>query len=1344
AEAAAKAAAEAAQAAAEAAARAAAEEAARLATEEAARWTTGEDGISRYIVTGSSTGGALLGSSTSESISAMFGNNQIYAGGGADCVTCGGGSDVIYGEDGDDILNGGAGADYLDAGPGNDRIDINSYDVEPGEVLIGGEGSDTLNVITNVADFRNASRIEEFEALQIGADQKVRFHASQLQDQSWDIYDSNGVEGITVYGADGADDIRLNQLHFKQWGQQKDTIEIIAGGGDDTVNATSADALVWGGDGNDSLYGGAGADTLMGEAGNDTLVGGAGADSLVGGDGADVVVFAGDAVGDYIGADGQDTLLVLASTDFRDVANGPDNDPLNGYAMAIGAGQTAVIGNDKVFVQGCAFYGNATPGTREVLEYHGRDTGDYEEAAAWLGTTFVNWNPAEDLLIMAGGAGDDWYSGSSYDDCLLGGVGDDTLAGGAGADTLVGGAGQDVYKYVAPSDGGDVIADFSHADDQFSFDTGAFASSVHFKQAGAAYDGSNGAAGAAGPAFVFETGTGKLWYDANGDAAGGHTLIAAIQGDAVHADDLGLTILAGGSAITGTSGNDTLTGTTDGDTVIGLAGDDSLVGLGGDDCLVGGDGADTLAGGAGHDTLVAGDGGGLGFSGANVVSSAAGFPNDVRLADLDGDGDLDILASQRDSGSIAWCANDGAGTFGAAQTISAAVSAPQHVHAADLDGDGDLDVLSASCTDNKIAWYANDGNGNFGAQQVLTTSASFAMTAVAADLDGDCDLDVLIASRDDNTVSWFENLDGHGSFGAEQVISSTLAYAFSALASDVDQDGDLDVIAASATGNQIVWYENIDGAGTFGAAQVITTDVLYPQRMVLADLDDDGFLDLVSTSRDDGKIAYYFGNGSGFGPQQVVEQGVRPASDIAGVHAADLDGDGDLDLLATGSEADRAVWFEHLDHSGAFGAARSITLSQDDVRGIVAGDLDGDGDPDVLVSSVADNTIAWYANKAADDHDVLSYADGVDRGHGMEVDLTAGFASDTLSGGSETDSIAGFNHVAGTAYADALRGNALGNTLVGGAGDDTLAGGAGADSLLAGDGDDVLLFDGLWQVGAGEHLDGGAGFDTLQVADCQGAEIKLAGTFANIEAVRLGYEATAYFSFGQADGATWTVYGPEGPSELQVYDQHGDTHVDLSSLNFNGSFAGGSVKVFSLASDDEIAGSSWGDFVASDDGADTVLGMAGDDTLSGEWGNDSLVGGEGTDCLLGGDGDDTLKGDAGADTLDGGSGADVYYYGFSGDGGDLVLSFEDGSDVFRFNAGAFDSGAGFTSFDSGGAGYDGANAGIGNSSPTFLFDTSQSKLYYDSNGDDTGGSEFIAAIEEAGSYTMDASDIQVV
>ena len=104
-----------------------------------------------------------------------------------------------------------------------------------------------------------------------------------------------------------------------------------------------------------------------------------------------------------------------------------------------------------------------------------------------------------------------------------------------------------------------------------------------------------------------------------------------------------------------------------------------------------------------------------------------------------------LSASARDD-KIAWYENlDGAGTFSEQNVISVDAIGAQSVFAADLDRDGDADVLSASTIDNKIAWYENlDGRASFGTQQLITTNARNPRSIYAADLDHDGDVDVVI------------------------------------------------------------------------------------------------------------------------------------------------------------------------------------------------------------------------------------------------------------------------------------------------------------------------------------------------------------------------------------------------------------------------------------------------------------------------------------------------------------------------------------------------------------------------------------------------------------------------
>jgi len=167
-------------------------------------------------------------------------------------------------------------------------------------------------------------------------------------------------------------------------------------------------------------------------------------------------------------------------------------------------------------------------------------------------------------------------------------------------------------------------------------------------------------------------------------------------------------------------------------------------------------------------------------------------------------------------------------------------------------------VISASIDDNKIAWYENlDGLGSFGSQQIISIDAITAWSVFAADLDGDGDIDVISASIGEDKIAWYENLDGLGSFGSQQIIGENLVDAVIVYAVDIDNDGDIDVVAAADDDDKMVWYENLDGQGSFGPEQIITTSVDRPTDIYSADLDGDGDMDLLSASFLDNRIAWY-------------------------------------------------------------------------------------------------------------------------------------------------------------------------------------------------------------------------------------------------------------------------------------------------------------------------------------------------------------------------------------------------------------------------------------------------------------------------------------------------------
>ncbi len=342
-----------------------------------------------------------------------------------------------------------------------------------------------------------------------------------------------------------------------------------------------------------------------------------------------------------------------------------------------------------------------------------------------------------------------------------------------------------------------------------------------------------------------------------------------------------------------------------------------------------------------------------------VITSLADGAESVFAADVDGDGDIDALSASSNDDTVAWYENlDGAGQFGSRRLITQVAKGASSVFAADVDGDGDTDALATSSLNDTIAWFENvDGAGAFGPERRISTAADGARSVVAADLDGDGDVDVLAASSLDDTIAWFENLDGAGTFGPERLISTTADGAASVAVADMNLDGDLDVLCASPLDDTIAWFENLDGAGTFGPERAISTTADGAQSVATGDVDRDGDPD-VFAAFDSVVVWYRNRTGGTFDPPGIIT-GLGTTVVVA---AADLDGDGDADALVASASLGLIVWVENRRPAATTWTLRTVTDSAPGVRAVFAADVDGDGDLDALSASAGDDRIAWFRN----------------------------------------------------------------------------------------------------------------------------------------------------------------------------------------------------------------------------------------------------------------------------------------------------------------------------------------------------------------------------------------------
>lgn len=248
-----------------------------------------------------------------------------------------------------------------------------------------------------------------------------------------------------------------------------------------------------------------------------------------------------------------------------------------------------------------------------------------------------------------------------------------------------------------------------------------------------------------------------------------------------------------------------------------------------------------------------------------VVANDAKRVRDVNVADIDGDGDLDLFSANDGDNTVAWYENlNGLATAWAKHIVTHTVQYPRSTYAADLDGDGRLDLMSASAEDDSVTIFRQSAPGVF-TQEIIYDRADGAQFIYADTIDNDTDMDIVVSSELDNTISWFANRLAAGR-GFERFVVSDRAYSVhAAITGDMDADGDKDIIAAIEYSDQIIWYENGGGFTPTWTERLITpfTDVAH--GVFTSDIDADGDLDVLSASRGDGKVAWYENRGGQFG-----------------------------------------------------------------------------------------------------------------------------------------------------------------------------------------------------------------------------------------------------------------------------------------------------------------------------------------------------------------------------------------------------------------------------------------------------------------------------------------------
>ncbi|XMB85264.1 VCBS repeat-containing protein [Mycoplasmatota bacterium WC44] len=330
----------------------------------------------------------------------------------------------------------------------------------------------------------------------------------------------------------------------------------------------------------------------------------------------------------------------------------------------------------------------------------------------------------------------------------------------------------------------------------------------------------------------------------------------------------------------------------------------------------------------------------VGFT-KSVITDAANDIKSIYAADIDNDGDMDVVSASYEDDSIAWHENIGL-VF--TEHIITNINDPVSVSVADIDNDGDMDVVCASERDSEITWYEN--NDQIFTEHLISNKDDRANSVYVVDIDNDGDMDVVSAGG--GSITWYEN--NNPGFIKEHIIDDVPFYSKSVFAVDIDNDKDMDLLSADKELDLITLYENDNQIFT---RYIITDTADGAYSVHAADIDNDGDMDVLSASIWDDTLAWYENVNQTFTKKIITNTALGANS----VYAVDMDNDGDLDVLSSSIWGEKNSWYEN--DKQVF-TLHIITNSSEGASLVYAVDLNKDGNMDIISADQNDNTIAWY------------------------------------------------------------------------------------------------------------------------------------------------------------------------------------------------------------------------------------------------------------------------------------------------------------------------------------------------------------------------------------------------